>query len=59
MRRRMNWYEEKKLREEAEELMKEIAARNPELMEKYKRCREIIDARLKGVYLKLAGGNDE
>lgn len=54
----MNWYEEKELQKKTKERAEEIAVRYPELAEKYRKCREIVDTRLKSVYRKLAGGND-
>ena len=51
----MNWYEEKELRKKTKERAEEIAARNPELAERYRKCREIVDARLKSVDQKLGG----
>lgn len=51
----MNWYEEKLMKEEAKRKAEEAAARNPELAERYRKCREIVDARLKSVDQKLGG----
>lgn len=50
----MNWYEERKFKEEVAQRAKEAAANNPEFAKLVVECSKMVDKQLKSIDEKLA-----